>query len=486
MHSHNFFQFTSLYRGNFVKLNLSDNTWLSPLANCNFRLLYSAQVTSLFGTGLTTIALALFAYDLAGEQAGQVLGIALALKMLAYVLFAPIAAAFVESVSRIKLLVSLDVVRGAIVFSLPFVSELWQIYSLIFLLSLCSATFTPAFQSIIPEILPDKDQYTRALSLSRLAYDMENILSPSLAALCLLMMSYSDFFIINAVTFLLSAILLVKAQVKPKTGFIKSAPFKERLTQGVKIYFKTPRLRSLLLINIAVAAIMAVQIVNTVVYVRSQLQLSEQALTFVYLALGTGSLCGAILLPKIINKIKLRSLMLSSGVICSLVLMLGSLSPDLFALISMFILLGFGLSLVQTPVGNILKMSSRDEHRNALFAAQFSLSHAGFLICYPLAGWLGSEYGVTNSFWIMACIAMLAMIGAIKLWPAKDSDVLSHMHPAIEHSHWHSHLEQDGHHCDHSHEIDPGPEPHIHEHHHQKRIHKHHFVIDNHHDCWPQ
>ncbi len=467
-----------------VKLNLTGNTWLSPLTNKNFSLLYSAQVTSLFGTGLTTIALALFAFDLAGEQAGQVLGIALALKMLAYVLFSPIAAALVESISRVKLLVGLDIVRAAIVFLLPFVSELWQIYTLIFLLSLCSATFTPAFQSIIPQILPDKDQYTRALSLSRLAYDMENILSPSLAVLCLLVISYSHFFIINAVTFLISALLLVRSQVKSKAAFTHRSPFKERLIQGMNIYFKTPRLRSLLLINIAVAAMMAVQIVNTVVYVRSQLQLSEQALTFVYLALGAGSLCGAILLPKIINKIKLRVLMLSSGVSAAFVLMLGGLSPNFFFLTAMYITVGFCLSLVQTPVGNLLKMSSHEEHRNALFAAQFSLSHAGFLICYPLAGWLGAQYGVANSFWVMAGVAMLAMIGAVVLWPTKENDELIHEHPAIEHSHWHSH--SDDHHSDHSHEIDPGPEPHRHEHQHQKRVHKHHFVIDNHHDCWPK
>ena len=62
----------------------------SPLADRTFRHLFAAQIIALAGTGLTTIALALLAYDLAGGDAGRVLGTALALKMVAYLGIAPI------------------------------------------------------------------------------------------------------------------------------------------------------------------------------------------------------------------------------------------------------------------------------------------------------------------------------------------------------------------------------------------------------------
>lgn len=39
---------------------------LSPLANRTYRHLFAAQVSALLGTGLSTVALALLAYDLAG------------------------------------------------------------------------------------------------------------------------------------------------------------------------------------------------------------------------------------------------------------------------------------------------------------------------------------------------------------------------------------------------------------------------------------
>ncbi|KAB2852795.1 MAG: MFS transporter, partial [Sphingopyxis terrae] len=58
---------------------------LAVLANRTYRHLLFAQIIALVGTGLATIALGLLAYDIAGGNAGEVLGTALAIKMIAYV-----------------------------------------------------------------------------------------------------------------------------------------------------------------------------------------------------------------------------------------------------------------------------------------------------------------------------------------------------------------------------------------------------------------
>ena len=63
---------------------------VNPLANASFRRVFAAQVIALVGTGLSTIALTLPAYDLAEGSAAIVISTALAWKMVAYVFFAPI------------------------------------------------------------------------------------------------------------------------------------------------------------------------------------------------------------------------------------------------------------------------------------------------------------------------------------------------------------------------------------------------------------
>lgn len=68
------------------------------LKNRTYRHLFLAQIVALVGTGLATVAL--LAFDLAGKDAGAVLGTALAIKMIAYVLVAPIAGAYANRVQR--------------------------------------------------------------------------------------------------------------------------------------------------------------------------------------------------------------------------------------------------------------------------------------------------------------------------------------------------------------------------------------------------
>ena len=101
---------------------------MALLRDRRYRHLFSAQVIALVGTGLTTVGLALLAADLAGERAGEVLGTALAIKMIAYVGIAPVIGAHASRLPRRALLVSLDLLRAASVVSLPFVTAIWQIY----------------------------------------------------------------------------------------------------------------------------------------------------------------------------------------------------------------------------------------------------------------------------------------------------------------------------------------------------------------------
>ena len=243
---------------------------MSILENRTYRHLFAAQLIAVMGTGLATIALALLAYDLAGDRAGLVLGTALTIKMLSYVTVAPIASALAEALPRRAWLVSLDVMRAAVALALPFVDEIWQIYVLIFLLQASSAAFTPVFQASIPDVLPDEEDYTNALSLSRLAYDLESLLSPALAAALLTVMAFGMMFFGTALGFIASALLVISITLpSPKPTHRRG--IYDRTTRGLRLYLNTPRLRGLLGLSMVASATGAMVIVNTVVVVRSEI-----------------------------------------------------------------------------------------------------------------------------------------------------------------------------------------------------------------------
>ena len=287
---------------------------LQILANPTYRHLFLAQVIALIGTGLATVALGLLAYDLAGAEAGAVLGTALAIKMIAYVGVAPVAAAFAERLPRRAMLVCLDLVRAAVALLLPFVTEIWQVYVLIFVLQSASAAFTPTFQATIPDVLPDEKEYTRALSLSRLAYDLESVASPMLAAALLSLIDFHSLFSGTVIGFLASAAFVVTV-VLPSPKAPERRGIYDRTTRGLRIYLATPRLRGLLALNLAVSAAGSMVIVNTVVLVQAEFGLTQRATALALAAFGGGSMIAALLLPRLLDRTADRLAMFSGAAI---------------------------------------------------------------------------------------------------------------------------------------------------------------------------
>jgi hypothetical protein len=87
-------------------------------------------------------------------------------------------------------------------------------------------------------------------------------------------------------------------------------------------------------------------------------------------------------------------------------------------LLALWFALGLGLSAVQTPIGRIITRAGSPEERPALFAAQFSLSHACWLATYPIAGVLGSVLGLAATASILAGVAAAAVLVAGLAWRA--------------------------------------------------------------------
>jgi MFS family permease len=394
---------------------------LAVLRNRTYRHLFLAQVIALLGTGLATVALGLQAFELAEGNAGAVLGTALAIKMIAYVVVAPIATAFTEQLPRRAMLVSLDLVRAAVALCLPFITGVWQAYLLIFVLQAASAAFTPTFQATIPDVLPDEDDYTNALSLSRLAYDLEKVGSPLLAAALLALMSYHNLYLGTVIGFLASASLVVSVLLpSPKPAQPRS--IYDRTTRGIRLYLTVPSLRGLFALNLAVAAGGSMVFVNTVVLVQSALGLGERYTAVALATFGLGSMLAALSLPRLLKKIDDRPVMLAGTVVLVAALVAGMFTASYVGLILVWAVIGIGYSLVLTPSGRILRRSSSPEDRPALFAAQFALSHGCWLITYPLAGWLGATAGITATYIVLAVITALGAFAASVLWPADDDD----------------------------------------------------------------
>ncbi|MEU9144638.1 MFS transporter [Streptomyces sp. NPDC048349] len=444
---------------------------LSVLRNRTYRRLFAAQAVALVGTGLATVALSLLAYDMAGDDASAVLGTALAIKMIAYVGIAPLAGALAGRLPRRALLAAMDLIRAAVALVLPFVTEIWQVHLLIFLLQAASATFTPVFQATVPEVLPAERDYTRALSMSRLAYDLESLFSPALAAALLTLVSYDRLFTGTSLGFLASAVLVAATALPRPAPAPHGGGVYAKAVFGTRLFWATPRLRALLALDLAVAAAGSLIFVDTVVLVRDHFGRSAGAVSVALGAYGAGSVLTALLLPRLLGRRTDRAVMLPAAfalpVVLAAVAVLTARAPDTWswcAVLAGWAAIGAASCAVLTPGGRVVRRSTADPDLPSAFAARFSLSHGCWLLTYPVAGWLAAGAGLPVTALVLGAVSLAATAAAAVVWPARDPSRLEHVHPDLPPGH--PHLAD-------AHPAAGGWR------------HGHHYVIDRHHHRWP-
>lgn len=403
----------------------------------DYRHLFGAQIIALFGTGLATVALGLLAYELAGPSAGAVLATALTIKMVMYVIIAPIAGAYADRLPRRAFLTLLDVARAGVVVVLPFASEVWQIYVLVGVLQAASAAFTPTFQAVIPDIVTEESQYTRALSASQVASTMESLLSPVLAAVALIFMTFNWLFVGTTIGFIISAGLVLSTRI-PNASPSGQTRVWDRISSGIRTFGATPRLRGVLALNLVVAAAGSIVVVNTVNYVRDVLGGSESEVAWMLAASGGGTLIVALILPKVLDRIPDRPVMLTGAGIL-VIAVLAAITMTLAGIVSwtvtapIWVLIGAGMALIITPTGRVIRASVDTPALPAAFAAQFSLSHLAWLITYPIAGWIGTASGLGPAWITLGALALIGAIAAPLLWRGEPTPAIEEATPTEHH-----------------------------------------------------
>jgi len=422
----------------------------SPLArNRDFRLLFSAQVISLIGSGVTTVGLALFAHQLVGGgSAAAVIGTALMLRILAFLLFSQFAGVLADRVNRKHLLIAADIVRFGLLALFPLIDSVWQVYAMIFLINAATAFFTPTFDATMPEVA-GREHYVKALSLSRVAVDMEAMLAPMLAGLLVALLGLSWLFWFDAASYLVSAALVAASGLrhvpKPPQAFSPGA-FVRELGYGARVLLHEASLRRALILSFVEATAGAAAIVATVVYVRDVLALGETAFVLTMAALGVGSTIAALLLGRATGRyeaaadtpIQLHGLrhrwaeraLIVGGCVLGAVLLPGMLQPPLWLFAVLWLFNGAGQALIAIPSSTLLAEHTSDADRGRAYAAYFALTHAFWLVTYPAMGYGASRLGVPLSFTLAGIVCLVLTLA---VWLTRKP-VRAHAHDGVHDS----------------------------------------------------
>ena len=197
-------------RGGFSRVNL-----LAPLRHRDFRLLWAGMTVSLLGDGVFLVAMAWQAYELWNAPAAlSILGIGMTIPTIAFLLPAGVLS---DRLDRRKLMIFADAGRAVVIgvlaaLSLAGLLTFWELLAIVALYGIGTAFFIPAFDAIVPDLVPAKDlpaanaldQFVRPITL-RLA-------GPALGGALVATLGTGSAFALNAASFGVStvAVLLVR------------------------------------------------------------------------------------------------------------------------------------------------------------------------------------------------------------------------------------------------------------------------------------
>ncbi|MGQ0848508.1 MAG: MFS transporter [Actinomycetota bacterium] len=243
----------------------------------DYRLYWSGQTISAFGDALTNLALLLTAQRLTGSTAA-VAGTAIAIA-LPSLLFGLIAGVYVDRWNRKRITVLSDSLRALLVLGFLLVDSpdrMWLLYFVAFVQAAIGIFDEPAKTAMVPEMV-GTDQLLAANSLSQTAKIVAGVVGTGAAGLIAgLMGSVAPVFVVDGVTFALSAFLMSRLSLTGEApGKAVEHHFLTQLRQGLALLRSSrPLLAVLLAATVVMLGLGAVNVL-LVPFVVEDLSLSE-------------------------------------------------------------------------------------------------------------------------------------------------------------------------------------------------------------------
>lgn len=179
--------------------------------NRNYRLLWLAQIVSEIGDWLYAVVIYNFLLESTGS-ARSVAG-AVVLQVLPQLLTAPMAGVINDRLSRRSVMIAADMMRAVIVLMMLFASHLsviWPIYALLLVETVMWGFFEPGRSALLPNLTTSDRETLIANTLGSTTWSFNLAVGSALGGFLAVWLGRDPVFIINALTFLVSAVLILR------------------------------------------------------------------------------------------------------------------------------------------------------------------------------------------------------------------------------------------------------------------------------------
>jgi len=303
------------------------------LKNKNYMLVVLGNFVSLMGSNIQQFVLSLYVLEKTGSA--TLFASMLAISILPRILLSPIAGVFGDWFDKKKSIVILDIINAlilagfAIYLYFNISLSIGLIYVMVILLEITEIFFHSSMSVVLPSVV-EKDQYLEANSTRTMLVSFGQLMAPVFGALIFGAFGLLVAIIINAISFLFSAISEMFIRV-PKTiseDHTKTfAGFKKDFVVGLKIIKESKPIRTIIsmaiIINFSIAPLFSVGLIFLVREVLSQ---SDIRLGILQTVLSASMIAAPILLTKKLKQMKLGDVLIKSFLIIGSFIMLISIT----------------------------------------------------------------------------------------------------------------------------------------------------------------
>ena len=384
--------------------------------NRNYRLYFAGQSVSLVGTWMQKTAISWVIYSLTHNT--FMLGLTLFANMFPSFIFSLIGGVVSDRYNRHRVLLCTQVaslIQALLLAVLILFKhyQIWEIISLSAILGIINAFDVPARQSLVYEMVEDKDDLPNALALNSSMVNLSRICGPALAGIVLEGLGDGACFLLNALSFVAVVISLLLMKLP---AFVKKEHRKNvfgELKEGMAYIKRSPSI-AFVLIMLGLVSLLVLPYTTLIPYYAKDV-FKGTASTFGVIDsfIGLGAFSCAIFLASLKTSANLGRVLFINTMVLGVGLILFS-HEKIYPLALVFITIaGFGM-MSQVTISNTLIQTSVSKDMRGRVISYYAMAFFGM---QPLGGLivgsLSKLIGVTNT---LTCQGAAALILGLLHW----------------------------------------------------------------------
>jgi len=358
---------------------------------------------------MNTLGLSWFILNFNGRLSD--LGIMLMMRIIPSAVIGPIAGTLVDRMKKKSVIVAADLLLGLLSIGLILANNLPQVYTIVFVQSVLSAFFRPAIRSLFPLIV-EKENLTAANALNGISYRVSSLIGPAIGGLIIGVLGVPMLFILNGISFIISAISETFIQYEDTS--LKHKKADNSLLQDFKDGFDYIRQHQSVRFVILFFAILSLtgggwRVLYTA-YIKLELALTPALFGILSSAMGIGAVLGAMIVGKLAKKTSSLLLITYGFLLYSASYLLMGMFNHIFLLVPIFLACGALGSIVNVAYDVFLQGNVEPQFMGRVFSFDIAVGDVILLLSLHATGVLG-DYFQPSSLLVSYGIVSILLTG---------------------------------------------------------------------------